>query len=477
MPVTKPTFFFYDLETSGINPKRQRIMQFAGQRTDMDLNPIDEPVNIYVKLSDEVLPEPDAVMITGITPQKTLEEGYSEAEFCKIFTNEICLENTTIVGFNSVRFDDEFIRYTLYRNFYDPYEWAWMDKRSRWDMLDVIRLTRALRPDDINWPVDEKGTPTNRLELLTKANNLDHENAHDALNDVLALISVARLIKIKQPKLFDYLYDLRDKRKVEALVNLEDPKPFVYASGRYESEHEKTTVAFPIAPGTKPGSVLVYDLRYDPGVFKNASPQALASVLFADSEQRKDPNFTRLPIKELSYNRCPAVAPLGVLDSKAEERIHLTTQTVQENLNKLSAIKDFGDRVREAYEMREGYEPEADVDAQLYDGFFDNKDKAKLAAVRAASANELADFHPDFIDERLPKLLLRYKARNFPNTLSEDERMKWEEYRTMRIRSDMVRFGQALDRLSRTATNEGKQFLLSELQLWAESIVPLDVES
>lgn len=470
----KPTFFFYDLETSGLNPKRQRIMQFAGQRTDMDLNPIDKPVNIYVKLSDEVLPEPEAVMITGITPQKTREDGYSEAEFCKILSDEICLPQTTVLGFNSVRFDDEFLRYTLYRNFYDPYEWSWMDGRSRWDILDVVRLTRALRPEGLKWPIDEKGTPTNRLELLTKANNLDHENAHDALGDVLALISVSRLVKASQPKLFSYLFDMRDKKKVAELVNLEDPKPFVYASGRYETEYEKTTVAFPVAPSVKPGAVLVYDLRYDPTPFATASPQALASVLFADRERRQQEDYIKLPVKELAYNKCPAVAPLGVLDGAAQKRITLDVRTIEENLRKLTAIKDFGERVREAFEMREAYKPETDVDAQLYDGFIGDKDKAKMAVIRAADADELADFHPDFADDRLPKLLLRYKARNYSASLSEDERMAWDEYRAARIRSDALQFSQSLDRLSRQSIGESKQFLLSELQLWAESIMPLD---
>lgn len=467
------TFFFYDLETSGINPRRQRIMQFAGQRTDMDLHPIGEPINILVRLSDEVLPEPDAIMITGITPQKTLEEGYTEAAFCRLFVSQVCTPRTIILGFNSVRFDDEFLRYTLYRNFYDPYEWSWMDSCSRWDMLDVIRLTRALRPEGIEWPVDEKGVSTNRLELLSKANGLDHAHAHDALSDVLALINVAKLIKQTQPKLFDYLLKMRDKKKVAELVNLEDPRPFVYASGRYESAHEKTTVAIPIAPGTRSGSVLVYDLRYDPTPFANASPAALASILFAKPDQRQKEGFRALPVKELAYNRCPAVAPLGVLDDAAQARIHLELGTIQTHLNKLAVIKDFGDRVKAAYEQREDYLPETDVDGQLYDGFFDTKDKAKMAAVRAAEENDLADFQPEFSDPRLTKLLLRYKARNFPASLTSDERHIWEDYRSLRFRADAASFSRALERLSRTSRTQSEQFLLHELQLWAESIAPI----
>ena len=195
------TYFFYDLETSGLSPRDDRIMQFAGVRTDMQFKPIGKPYNLLVALNDDTLPSPDALMVTGITPQKTVDEGYTEAQFAKILAEEIFTTDTIAVGFNNVRFDDEFVRHLFWRNFYDPYEWSWRDGRSRWDMLDVVRMTRALRPEGIEWPVDAEGKPTNRLELITEANGISHDNAHDALSDVEALIDVAKLISEKQPQL------------------------------------------------------------------------------------------------------------------------------------------------------------------------------------------------------------------------------------------------------------------------------------
>ena len=226
------SFFFYDLETSGLSGGDDRIMQFAGQRTDLDLNPTGEPVNILVKLNDDTLPSPGAILTTGITPQKTLEDGMPERELAKKLAEEIFTPDTIILGFNSIRFDDKFIQHLFWRNFYDPYEWQWKDGRSRWDMLDVVRLTRSIRPEGINWPITDEGKPTNRLELITKANGISHESAHDALSDVNALIDVTRLIRNHQPKLFDYLLKLRDKREVKIVVDLSNPTPFVYASGR-----------------------------------------------------------------------------------------------------------------------------------------------------------------------------------------------------------------------------------------------------
>jgi exodeoxyribonuclease-1 len=291
------SFFFYDLETSGLNARDDRIMQFAGQRTDLELNPIGEPYNILVALNDDTLPSPDALVVTRITPQKTVEEGYSEAEFAKILHNDVFTEGTIAVGFNNIRFDDEFIRHLFWRNFYDPYAWTWQDDRSRWDMLDVVRITRALRPEGIVWPVDAEGKATNRLELLSKENGIEHLSAHDALSDVEALIGVTKLIREAQPQLYNYLFAMRNKKKVAELVNLDDKRPFVYTSGRYDQEYQKTTVAFPLAPA-KNSNVLVYDLRYDPSAFIDLSAKKLADKLLATWVERKKEDFLRVPVKK-----------------------------------------------------------------------------------------------------------------------------------------------------------------------------------
>jgi len=466
------SFYFYDLETSGFDPKRQRIMQFAGQRTDMNLNPVGEPHNILVTLADDVLPDPGAVMITGITPQKTHEEGYSEADFLKILQEEVFTPGTIITGFNSVRFDDEFMRYTLYRNFYDPYEWQWKDGRSRWDMLDVVRMTRALRPDGIEWPVDDAGQPTNRLELLTRENGLSHEQAHDALSDVYALIAVAKLIKDKQPKMFDYLLKTRTKQEVARIVSADDPQPFVYTSGRFPKGTLHTTAAIVVGAGAHPGTNIVYDLRHDPTDWATKTVDELKKIRFAPYELRQTEGFVALPAKELAINKCPAVAPLGVLDEAAQTHVVLTLNTVTENLVKLRHT-DLPDKLREVFAADRQFPKGKDVDAQLYDSFMNDGDKPKASAVRAATLRDLADFNPHFSDDRLTGLLLRYKARNFAQVLSDTERADWEVYRTERFNADLPKFSQELHRYAATNTSERDRFLLQELQLWAESITPV----
>jgi exodeoxyribonuclease-1 len=470
------TFFFYDLETSGLSGRSDRIMQFAGIRTDMDLKQIGEPVNILVKLNDDVLPSPDAIMVTGITPQKTRDEGYSEAEFAAIVSSDIFTPDTITVGFNNIRFDDEFIRHLFWRNFYDPYEWSYKDGRSRWDLLDVVRMTRALRPDRIVWPVDDKGQPTNRLELLSKANGLEHTKAHDALSDVEALIGVTKLIKDTHPQLYEYLLKMRDKNEVKKLVNLDVKQPFVYVSGRLDSKYNKATVAFPLTAG-KNGNVVVYDLRYDPTPFLKMDSKELAKKLYATWEERQSKDFVKLPLKELQYNHIPAVAPLGVLEqAEGWKHIDLSPDIITRHKTLLLSAPGFSENIRTLFESKPDYKKLSDAEEQLYDSFVPDIDKIRIEKVRNASERELADFHPAFTDDRLPELLLHYKARSFPRSLAEDESAAWEKWRSDKITASLPEFMKSLARLSSTIKDENKQFLLQELQLWAESIVPIDTD-
>jgi exodeoxyribonuclease I len=472
------SLFFYDLETSGISPRNSRIMQFAGIRTDLHLKPLGEPVNILIKLTDDVVPEPDAIMITGITPQQTRADGITEAEFLKIFSQDVSTPGTIFMGFNSVRFDDEFMRFLNYRNFYDPYEWQWVDDRSRWDLLDVVRLTRALRPDGMNWPFDTNGKPSNRLELLTSVNNLEHLDAHDALSDVRATIAVARMIRNKQTKLFDYLLSIRGKKQVAELVNKD--QPFIYTSGKYSAEFEKTTVVAKITDHPERQGVTVFDLRFDPDNYTNKTASELAELW----RYKKDPSEPRLPVKSLFFNRCPAIAPLGVLDEASQKRLKIDLKTIQSNYKKLRAAKDFAQNILAAMEILNQEQQtrllanELDVDAQLYDGFFSKQDQTLMRAIRVAEPDDLIGFADQVKDPRLKALLPLYKARNYPKSLSQEERQEWEQYRLHALtdggnQSRLHKFFTRLDELmALKTTTEEKRYLLEELRLYGESIMP-----
>ncbi len=472
------SFFFYDLETSGINPRTARIMQFAGQRTDMELKPIGEPVNVLVRLADDCVPDPDAIMVTGITPQQTIMDGLTEAEFLQLFHETVATEGTIFVGFNTVRFDDEFMRYLHYRNFYDPYEWQYIDGKSRWDLLDLVRMTRALRPNGIEWPVDENGKATNRLELITKANDISHEAAHDALSDVTASIAVAALVRDKQPKLFEYVLKLRDKKMVEQVVT-NDPI-FLYTSGKYPSEFEKTAAVTVLAKHPRRAASLVYDLRHDPDTYATMTVAELVEAW----KYQKDSSAPRLPVKTLQYNRCPAIAPLGVLDAASQARLKIATEVIQQNYKKLQS-SGLADKVLKALEIMDAaqesnWSKADDVDQQLYDTFLNNADKPAMRQVRSATKTELKELKVSFKDDRLTRLFPRYKARNFPQALHDTERAEWEAFRTAKLldggqNSRMAQYYARLAALAAdpTVSSNQKQYLLEELQLYGQSIMPI----
>lgn len=471
------TFFFYDLETSGFSARYDRIMQFAGQRTNDELELIGQPVNLLVKLTDDILPSPGAVLTTHITPQMTVADGISEADFCRYFLEQVATPDTTILGYNSTRFDDEFIRHTLWRNFHDPYWWAWAEGRDRWDLLDVTRLVRALRPEGINWPTkrvaetDQLITTVNLVDMA-KCNGFENDNAHDALADVKALINLARLLRRSQPTMWRYLLDHHDKHSVLNIITPGQPKPFVYASGRYSSSYQKTTVATVIAEGHTLNSYLVWDLRYDPADFTSLSEAEILSNLTADRATRRQDDFVPVPIKELSINKCPAVAPLGVLDSASEVRISLSRAEAMKHYHQLNSQAGLAKRLTKVWRKRPAFPPASDVEGKLYDSFTPKSDQTKIRLVAAADSTGLADLHPNFTDERLDELLFRYKARQYPASLSESEEECWRKFRRAKLEQELPAYLSELSKLASSPAAD--QFILEELQLWAESIAPVD---
>lgn len=469
------SFFFYDLETSGISAARDRIMQFAGQRTDLDLNLSGDSFNIPIKLSDDVLPHPEAILVSGISPAKNNEDGNTEAEFSDIFNEQIAIPETIFVGFNNVRFDDEFIRYSNYRNFYDAYAWHWRDDSLRWDILDVVRMTRALRPDGINWPTKD-GKPSNKLEFLTIENKLDHFNAHDALSDTLATIEVARLLKTKQPKIFNYLLSIRKKPKLIDLIK--DNEMLVYTSSHYPSEILHTSVVTCLNFDEKMGLVQVYDLRVDPKKFLNLPIEELTKLWEYDPEKPRP----ILPVKTVRLNRCPAIAPISVLDKDSKKRINLNIDEVNTNLKVLLENKDkFSEKLKQVTKaldkkQDERFKKQPRIpypDERLYEKFIPSSDsnlfpKARLAA-KAASKS------PSFEDKRLNELFSLYKARNYPKILSANELKTWQEYVANKLfvgeESNYVCIQNRINELKlENQTDKNKAKLLEELEAYVDHI-------
>jgi exodeoxyribonuclease-1 len=469
------SFYFYDLETTSGSPRTGRIMQFAGQRTDKNLKPVGEPENILIKLADDVLPEPDAILVHGITPQKTLEEGLTEAEFVKYFQDNVAVTGTIFVGFNNIRFDDEFIRRICYRTFYDPYQWHWSDERSRWDILDPIRMMRALRPEGMKWPFVD-GRPSVKLELMARENGLLHENAHDALSDVVALIELAQKFQSSQPKLFNYLLSARDKKKVAKLVLSGDP--LVYTSGKYSSEYEKTTIVQTLIKHPRRDSAVVYDLRANP------TEWLLKTVdeLVVHWQVRYGDDMKPLPVKVLQFNHCPAIAPISVLDDESSKRIKIDMKKILVNQKILSEHPEFIERIADALDTIENkrqtsLDLDTQVDDQLYDGFWGEKDQSELAEVRRAKPENLNNLSKDISNKRIREMIPLYIARNYPKKMTPEEIEAWESHKRNAFygkgdNGAYTKFSKRMAELRKTRTDKKSDYLLTELQLYVESILP-----
>lgn len=431
------TFYWHDYETFGTDPQRDRACQFAGIRTDMDFNIIGDPLMLYCKTADDYLPNPEACLITGITPQLATEKGVCEAEFIKIIHKELSQANTCSLGYNSIRFDDEVTRNLLYRNFYDPYGREWQNGNSRWDLIDIARAARALRPDGINWPVNEEGIGSFRLEEITKANNISHEGAHDALSDVYATIALARLIKQRQPKLYNYLYQNRLKPAVLDLLQLGSFKPLVHISGRFTAKRNCLAVIIPLCVHPKNANeIIVYDLSIDPTPLLELDVSEIQQRLFVATSDLPE-GMDRIPLKTIHINKSPVLAPLSVITSKDAERLDLDLGKCETHLNMIQSVvgANLNEKLSAVF-TREFIESVTDPDLMIYSGgFFSYKDKSTMQIIRELSPDQLADFNPKFFDDRLHEMLFRFQARNYPETLSSTAMQDWKKFCRNRLLS------------------------------------------
>lgn len=416
------TLYWHDYETSGTDPAWDRPLQFAGIRTDEALNVVGEPLNLYCRLTPDVLPHPAAALITGISPQMTAAKGLSEPQFIARIHAELSRPDTCALGYNSIRFDDEITRHTLYRNFFDPYEREWRDGNSRWDIIDTLRVARALRPEGIAWPDHPDGSPSFRLADLADANQLDQRRAHDALSDVYTTIALARLVRAKQPRLYDYLYRHRSKQKVTAVIDRLGHQPFVHVSGRLPRENGYVGLMMLLAPHPdNKNAVIAVNLAADPRPLLDLDSDGIRERVFAAQVQLPE-GVERIPLKAIHLNRSPVVLTPNMLDPATAKRLGIDLAACAQHWRLLCG-RDL--RAKLATVFAAPARPLADAECALYQGFLPAADKPLLARVRAAGGTELTPQKFGFRDPRYAELLFRYRARHYPNSLSPAERERW----------------------------------------------------
>jgi exodeoxyribonuclease-1 len=469
------SFFWHDYETFGRVPRRDRPAQFAGLRTDAELNVIGPPVMRYCQPAPDTLPDPEACLLTGILPQHCLQHGLPEHAFAAAIEAELGRPGTIGVGYNSIRFDDEVTRHLFWRCLIDPYAREWQNGCSRWDLLDLLRCTWALRPDGINWPSHDDGRPSFKLEHLSAANDLVHDAAHDALSDVRATIAVAQLVKSRQPRLWDFALRLRDKNAVRAEMGV--GRPFVHLSGMYPVERGCLAVVWPLAPHpSNRNEVIVWDLAHDPSELAALDAQAVRQRLYTRQDELPE-GVQRLPIKTIHVNKSPIV--IGNLNTlgQSAERWGIDLGRALSHARQAAALTDTLSPLWPAVFARERPAAEVDVDEDLYGGFIGNEDRRTLQRLRELAPEALAARRPGFEDGRLDELLFRYRARNFPATLDADERLRWQQHCAARLHhgaggaTTLAQYVQAIDELAESA-DDRDQAILEALVDYGQSIAP-----
>lgn len=426
--------FWYDFETTGIQPGCDRVVQVAGMRTDEELNPVGEPLNMYCRLSDDILPHPKACLVTGIGPKILQDQGVSEAEFIARLQQEMLQPQTCTAGYNNLRFDDEFTRYTLYRNFHDPYAREWQGGNSRWDILDALRCAWALVPGGIEWPENDEGHTSFRLELLTAANGIEHGQAHDALADVRATIAMARLLRTAQPALYAHLYRMRDKNLVHQALRI--GKPVVHVSGKYGWQRRYLSVVMPVmSDPVNKNAYVVCDLLADVSPLLELDAAAIRQRLYAKREQLAAGELP-VPLKKIHANKCPALMGMGSLSAENQPWLAIDDELWRRNgrllFDNLSLVQG---KLQEVF-SNEQFPERPDPEQQLYGGFLGNRDRDLCRRVVAGDASALANEPWPFDDQRLPELLFRYRARNYPESLSQQEQQRWHLFCQKRLRDE-----------------------------------------
>jgi len=425
------TLFWHDYETWGATPSSDKPSQFAGVRTDESLNIVGEPLVIYCRPTSDCLPQPQACLITGITPQKALSEGVSEPLFFQKIHEQLSEPGTCGVGYNSIRFDDEVSRYGFYRNFFDPYEREWKNGNSRWDIIDMVRLVYALRPDTLNWPLRENDLPSFKLELLSAENGLEHTAAHDALSDVKATIALAKLIKQRQPKLYDYCYELRNKQQVNTLIDIVKRKPLLHISSRFSAKQGCAALVVPLAKHPKNNnSVICYDLSVNPTPLLTLSTEEILERVFVKQGELPE-GVERIPLKEVHINKSPVLATPKLLDDTAAKRLGIDKIACNQHWEQLRNV-DINTKLTTLYSQQH-FPPSTDPEKQLYDGFINNNDRQLFDVIRQAAPESLSSFSDQLQDKRLKALLFRYRARHYNETLTEEEQAQWEEWRYVHL--------------------------------------------
>ncbi len=399
------TYLFYDIETSGLSPAFDQVLTFACIRTDLSMTELSREV-ITINLRPDVIPSPQAFLTHCLTPEE-LEGGMPEYQAALKIHALFNTPGTISCGYNSLGFDDEFLRFLFYRNLLDPYSHQFANGCSRMDMLPVATIFRLFCPNVLLWPSLPDGSPTLKLEFLSEKNNFEVSGrAHEAMADVEALLSLARIFA-GEKKIWDYVIGFFDKieddRRMRALSRNIRVENDDFSIGLMVSVSFGSKIGY-IAPVVHLGGSSPYKnqslwLRLDKeGLFDDTDDENGIYDIFVIRKRPGD-QFILLPCLERFWKR---LAP------DAETAFEKNTRVIANDPGLFIKTAAY----HRAYRYPEI--PDVDPDAALYQsGFFSAKEKQEMRRFHAQEESQKFLVSDDFTSPRIRTLAHRILARSF----------------------------------------------------------------
>ena len=406
------TYLFYDTETTGLNPAFDQVLTFAAIRTDTRLNEISRE-EIVVKLRPDVVPSPGAFLTHRLTPE-VLETGVSEYEAALKIHRLFNTPDTISCGYNSLGFDDEFLRFLFYRNLLDPYAHQFARGCSRMDMLPVTVIYRLFCQNVLSWPSLENGKGTLKLEFISRENGFTTSGrAHEAMSDVEALLALARQFS-SEDKIWAYVQTFFDKKKEgRRILSLDE----AHLPG-----NEPFRIGIMVSPAFGVQFNYMAPVLHLGGSIPYKNQSLWLRLDQDDLLSRKD---TETGFYDFFVTRKRAGDQLFVLPGLDRFKGRLTPAAKEQCKRNLDAIRENWDLFMETVAFHRQFKypviPDLDLDAALYqDGFFSSAEKQDMAQFHAILASGDLTAADQLSSQRLRRMARRVVYRNFPTQVPEE---------------------------------------------------------
>lgn len=414
----------YDLETSGLDYDYDQVLEAAMISMDKDFNIVagsEQVIPVCPRI--DVPPHPEACLTHQLSLADLREKGFSEYDFSTKFLEQVSQPKTFIGGYNNLSFDDEVMRRTLFRTMRDPYGHEWRDGNSRFDVLNIVRTLYAWDPDTLNWPKNEEGGVCLKLSSMTKANNLTHDNAHNALSDVIATAELLQLIKNLGTPWLDKCLELTNKRAVERI--LAKRTPVFHVSPFYTRDRCYSSLILPVIKDLQSDNkVLCVDLTEDPTELLKMSAEEIRYYRFTPRNELQE-NPPSAPVTSISINKQPSVAEMADINPSLHARMGVDMNLCLERAKMIAADRGFASRLQQAFKL--DLPPPKDTFGTIYSGgFFSRSDTFLREKVHlldhnlqpSISSAKAGDVLRGSQDPRLEELAIRMQGINFPHALT-----------------------------------------------------------